>query len=49
MKAPTATSTIDTIRRKVARGTLWASFAPYHDPTVSEAARTPPNTKSSSP
>ena len=49
MDMPMIRSKNATIRRKVSRGVIWASFAPYQVPTVNDAARRPPNARSSCP
>jgi len=49
MKMPIRIRTTETMPRKIARGTLWASLAPYQEPPLRLAARRAPNTKSSLP
>jgi len=49
MKMPIRIRATETMPRKIARGTLWASLAPYQEPPLRLAARRAPNTKSSLP
>jgi hypothetical protein len=49
IKAPMSTRAMETIPRRKARGTLWASFAPYQEPPLKLAARMAPKAKSSLP